>query len=287
MIGLSRALREASPQRAARSKASIRAVLLCATIAALASGCGREARDAPAGSGQFTYEIVATFPHDPTAFTQGLVFHDGYLFESTGQYGESRLRRVELETGVPLQDHRLEFELFGEGLTIFGDEIFQLTYREGTGIVYDLATLREKRRWPYSGEGWGLTHNGRELIMSDGSNRLRFLDPKSGKPLRAIEVKRDGRPLEHLNELEFIDGVIFANVFMRDVIARIDPLSGEVLGFVDLRGLRNRQPLGQHAEVLNGIAYDAESKRIFVTGKYWSKLFEIRLVPKPLPESDN
>lgn len=272
------------PSVSSRVRLASCALLLCGLLGP--AGCGSEAdegADAAAKSGQFTFEIVATYPHDETAFTQGLVFHDGRLYETTGQYGQSRLRKVDLETGKSLQEHRLPMTYFGEGMAIVPErrEIYQITYKEQTGFVYDLNTFEEKRRFPYLGEGWGLAYDGREIVMSNGTSTLTFLEVPSGKPVRRVEVKRNGKPVIDLNELEYVDGVLFANIWKKDIIARIDPQSGEVLGYVDLRDLRRRGgPLGANAEVLNGVAWDAEKKRLFVTGKYWSKLFEIRLVPK-------
>lgn len=259
--------------------------LLLASVLLTQPGCGNghgEDVDAAPKSGQFTYEIVATYPHDETAFTQGLVFHDGRLYETTGQYGQSRLRKVDLETGKSLQEHRLPMTYFGEGMTIVPErrEIYQVTFKEQTGFVYDLNTFEEKRRFPYLGDGWGLAYDGREIVMSNGTSTLTFLEVPSGKPLRRVEVKRNGQPVINLNELEYVDGVLLANIWQKDIIARIDPKTGDVLGYIDLRDLRRQGPLGPNAEVLNGIAWDAEKKRLFVTGKYWSKLFEIRLVPK-------
>lgn len=248
----------------------------------LSLGCSKDELDSESSTnGNFLYEVVATYPHDETAFTQGLEFHQGSLFETTGQRGQSRVREVDLETGKSIREHALRYDLFGEGMTIFGDELVQLTYQSGIGIFYDLATFQEKRRFNYEGEGWGLTNDGTHLIMSNGTSILTFLDPKIGKPLRQIEVKRFGKPVANLNELEYVDGVILANIWQQDIIARINPKSGEVLGYIDLRDIRTKQsPLGSRAEVLNGIAYDREQKRLFVTGKLWTKLFEIKLIPK-------
>ena len=223
--------------------------------------------------------VVRSYPHDPEAFTQGLEWHEGFLYESTGMEGRSSLRKVNLTDGRVLQKVDLPSEHFGEGMTIVGDEIFSLTWKSQLGFVWDLKTLKRKREFRYPGEGWGLTHSGEHLIMSDGSAQLRFLDPATLKEVRRVSVSALGRPLDQLNELEWVDGQVWANVWQQDVIARIDPSSGQVRGWIDLRGLLP-QAQARQADVLNGIAYDAARQRLFVTGKLWPQLFEIRLVPK-------
>mgnify|MGYP001026069080 CR=1 FL=1 len=225
----------------------------------------------------YRYEIVRTFPHDPGAFTQGLVFADGYLYEGTGQKGQSTLRRVKLENGEVVQMRRLEDRYFGEGITLVGDSIVQLTWQEKIGFVYDRKSFERKRTFTYEGEGWGLTYDGTRLIMSDGSDTLRFLDPQTFKETGRVQVKDGGRPVPQLNELEFIKGEVFANVWGTDRIVRIAPETGQVTGWIDLKGLLSpHEAVG--VDVLNGIAYDAAADRLFVTGKWWPKLFEIRLV---------
>jgi len=226
----------------------------------------------------YGYRILNTFPHDPTAYTQGLVFRDGFLFEGTGKHGESSLRRVEPESGRVLQSHNLSRELFGEGITIFGDRIYQLSWRNGIAIVYDKESFRELKRLRYEGEGWGLTDDGTHLIMSDGSATLRFVDPEDFQVVRRLVVHSQGRRVDQLNELEYVNGEIYANVWYRDYIARISPRTGEVTGWIDLRGLWPKRR--DRDDVLNGIAYDAEKDRLFVTGKNWPKLFEIQVVPR-------
>jgi glutamine cyclotransferase len=223
------------------------------------------------------YEVVRTYPHDPKAFTQGLEFVDGVLYEATGMNGESSIRKVRLETGEVLQIQRLEERYFGEGITVFGDAIIQLTWKAQTGFVYDLKTFERRRSFRYTGEGWGLTHDEARLIMSDGSSTLRFLDPKTFKVSGRLEVKDGGRPLAQLNELEMVKGEIYANVWQSDRIARISPKTGEVLGWIDLHGLLSPAE-SKGVDVLNGIAYDASADRLFVTGKWWPKLFEIRVI---------
>jgi glutamine cyclotransferase len=225
----------------------------------------------------FGYKIVNTFPHDPQAFTQGLEFHDGYLYEGTGLKGKSSLRRVELRTGRILQIHRLPSEYFGEGITILGDKLYQLTWQNGVCFVYDRRAFRQITQFRYDGEGWGLTNDGKHLIMSDGSEVITFRAPDTFAEVRRITVRAQGKPVKNLNELEYIEGEIWANIWYSDIIARIDPSTGIVKAWVDLEGLP--VPNRDIEAVLNGIAYDRQNKRIFVTGKNWSKLFEIELVP--------
>lgn len=232
----------------------------------------------------FRYRIVNTFPHDKNAFTQGLEFHNGQLYESTGLKGQSSLRRVELRTGRVLQIYRLPLEYFAEGITIFRDKIYQLTWQNGVCFVYDLKTFNQITQFRYAGEGWGLTNDGKHLIMSDGSETITFRDPDTFVEVRKITVRANGKPVTNLNELEYIEGEIWANIWYSDMIARIDPQTGVVKAWIDMEGLpvSNRT----YEAVLNGIAYDRQNKRIFVTGKNWSKLFEIELVP-PQGSSEN
>jgi glutamine cyclotransferase len=248
--------------------------------AALKTETAASAKASPESLPMYECEAVHTFPHDRAAFTQGLVFLDDYLLESTGLKGRSSLRKVELASGRVLQQVRLSEEYFAEGLAVLGTNIFQLTWQNGKCFVYDLATFNKRREFPYSGEGWGLTTDGQSLIMSDGSERLRFLDPKTFKATRTITVAAAGRPLKRLNELEYVKGEIFANIWGSDIIARIDPASGKVLGLIDCTGLLSMTDYDANTDVLNGIAYDSRSGRLFVTGKHWPKLFEIRLKPK-------
>jgi len=220
------------------------------------------------------FKVVHSYPHDPDAFTQGLFFHDGFLFEGTGLRGRSSIRKVEIETGRVVQAVELPGEVFGEGITQWGDRIIGLTWTEQTAFVLDLKSFKLWRKFNYPGEGWGITHNEHELIMSDGSPELRFLDPLTFKELRRVRVTADGRPVDQLNELEWVEGQVFANIWQTDRIARIDPKTGRVLGWIDLSGLLRRSGSD---DVLNGIAYDAAKKRLFVTGKLWPRLFEIQL----------
>ena len=226
-------------------------------------------------------EILQTYAHDINAFTQGLEFADGELYEGTGQYGRSRLRKVQLETGLVLKEVALPDDVFGEGITVWKDRIIQLTWQERLGFVFDKSTFELKGRFRYTGEGWGLTHNDEHLIMSDGTATLRFLDPETFRPVRLLRViTPDGKPVGQLNELEFINGEIFANIWNTSTIARVSARTGRVVGWIDLSQVRPRQAVGSNA-VLNGIAYEQKTRRLFVTGKNWSELFEIRIVPRP------
>ena len=232
---------------------------------------------------RFTYQVVNTFPHDSGAYCQGLAYDDGVLFEGTGHYGESAVRRVELETGVVLKQQPLSRRYFGEGIAIWGNRLIQLTWKGRRGFVYDKESLEpveppQRSSFTYSGQGWGLTHDGRHLIMSDGTSTLRFLDPETYRVVRRITVRMSGRRIVNLNELEFVEGQIFANVWQRNYLLRISPQDGTVNGLVDLSGILPGFPDRERDRVLNGIAYDARSGRLFVTGKYWPKLFEIRLI---------
>lgn len=234
----------------------------------------------------YGFELVATFPHDPAAYTQGLQFVDGELYEGTGQRGASQLRRVDLETGAVLQQHQLADEFFGEGIAVVDDRIYQLTWQEGVAFLYDRASFKEMKRFDVPTEGYGLTWDGTQLIMSDGTKDLYFRDPESFEESGRVGVSYLGRPINEvigrdtygLNELEFIDGEVWANVYGYDFILRIDPATGVTQGLVDLAGLRALLPAGSAAEVLNGIAYDAEGDRLFVTGKLWPALYQIQLV---------
>jgi glutaminyl-peptide cyclotransferase len=225
------------------------------------------------------YKVVKTYPHDRQAFTQGLQYVGGVLYEGTGQHGQSGIRKVELETGKVLQHQPLDSKYFGEGITVWGDTLVQLTWQSEVGFVYDLKTFKQSRTFNYTGEGWGLTHDGKRLIMSDGSAALRFLDPVTFKETGRITVREGTAPVDRLNELEFVRGEILANVWQTHRIARISPATGNVLGWIDLTGLLDQQELAR-VDVLNGIAYDATGDRLFVTGKWWPKLFEIKIVPR-------
>jgi|GEM_PF-101385 len=226
----------------------------------------------------YSYEVLNVYPHDPTAYTQGLVYHEGFLYEGTGIRGASTLRKVELETGDTLQVHHLDDDLFGEGITIFGDRILQLTWKAGIGFVYDLASFEVIDDFTYAtDEGWGLTHDGVRLIMSDGTSTLYFLDPDTFFWVGSVSVYDHATAVRYLNELEYIQGEVYANVYETNRIARIDPETGRVTAWIDLTGLLGPKG-GAVPDVLNGIAYDAETDRLFVTGKRWPSLFEIDLV---------
>ncbi len=230
------------------------------------------------GASLWGYRVVNTYPHDPRAYCQGLVFDGGLLHESTGQYGKSSVRTAELETGKILRQQSLPPDLFGEGLALVGDRLIQLTWQEGVARIYDRSTLVHRDEFKYQGQGWGLAYDGTNLIQSDGTDTLHFRDPKSFKEVRHVQVTAEGEPVEKLNELEFVEGEIFANMWKSDYIARIDPLSGKVKGYVDLRGIFEYSVIPDDDAVLNGIAYDPAAKRLFVTGKLWPNLFEIELV---------
>jgi glutamine cyclotransferase len=228
----------------------------------------------------YTYEVVNTFPHDPKAFTQGLVFHDGNLYESTGHHGSSSLRKVELKSGKVKKKYNVPQEYFAEGMTVFQNKIFQLTWQSHKCFVYDLKSFDVLSEFHHDGEGWGMTSDGKLLIISDGTNQLRFLDPSTFTPVRTISVLNRDQPLTNLNELEYIRGEIYANIWHSDRIVRIDPANGKILGWIDLSGIRPADVDNDSDNVLNGIAYDEKDDRLFVTGKYWTKLFEIRLKRK-------
>jgi len=224
------------------------------------------------------YEVVHTFPHDPNAFTQGLAFVDGHLYESTGRQGHSSLRMVDPATGWVLKEYDLPKQYFGEGLTDWGDTLVQLTWTSGIAFEYDRSTFTVRRTFHYKGEGWGLTHDSTSLILSDGSATLRFLDPGSFREIRKLNVRDESnRPISNLNELEYVHGEIYANIWHEDRIARISPRTGRVVGWIDLSGLLKPGEVSDEEAVLNGIAYDAKSDRLFVSGKLWPKLFEIKV----------
>lgn len=225
------------------------------------------------------YQVVKTYPHDRSAFTQGLEYHNGFLYEGTGLNGRSTLRKVELATGRVVQQISLPYEYFGEGITMLAGEILQLTWQSQVGFVYGASDFKMRRQFRYTGEGWGLTNNGREVFFSDGSSTLRVLNPKTLAESRRIRVTDGGTPVAQLNELEVVEGEIYANVWQSERVARISPATGKVVGWVDLRGLLS--PIfSSGVDVLNGIAYDAAGKRLFVTGKLWPSVFEIKVVHK-------
>ena len=227
----------------------------------------------------YDFEIVNAYPHDANAFTQGLVYRDGVLYEGTGLNGRSSLRKVSLETGSVLQSIDIDSQFFGEGIALFGNEVVQLTWLTNIGFVYDLESFEQKRTFSYPTEGWGITTDGHRYIMSDGTSTLYFRDLQTLDELGRIEVRGEDGPISRLNELEYINGEVYANVWLTNRIARIEPVTGRVLGWIDLTGLLSAQDRTGTEDVLNGIAYDTDNDRLFVTGKLWPKLFEIRLTP--------
>jgi glutaminyl-peptide cyclotransferase len=226
---------------------------------------------------QLSYEVVTSYPHDPTSFTQGLLWHAGSLYESTGLEGQSKVRRLEFPSGRVLKEIVLAPDLFGEGLALVDSRLIQLTWKSRRGFVYDLDSFKQLQEFSYDTEGWGLTCDGKNLILSDGTSYLFYLDPQTFKPVRKLAVTMNGKPLDDLNELEFIDGEIWSNVWQTDLIVRIDPSTGHVTSFLDLKGILAPSDKTGRENVLNGIAYDAEHKRIFITGKLWPRIFEIRV----------
>jgi len=245
--------------------------LLCLLLLG-AVGCKAQAVD--------SYRVVKAYPHDSQAFTQGLIYLDGHLYESTGLNGRSTLREVDLESGRVLKEISLPQQYFAEGLTNWGSTLIQLTWKKNVAFVYDRATFRLLKTFHYPWEGWGLTQDGKHLIMSDGSETIHFLDPDTFKQERKIRVTDRGKPVQNLNELEYIHGEIYANVWMSNRIARISPSTGKVLSWIDLSGILPSVEVTGEGAVLNGIAYDAAHNRLFVTGKDWPRLFEIQVVKK-------
>lgn len=263
-------------RRHRRRGSRARTPLAALALAALAAACSR-------GEPATGYEVLARFPHDTSAYTQGLLYHDGVLYESTGRYGVSELRRVELESGRVLQRVRLPDDRFGEGLALLDGRLFQLTWESGVGYVYDVETLALVDSFTYTGEGWGLTTDGESLIMSDGSDTIRFLDPQTFETVRTVAIRDNGAPLKDINELEYIGGVLYANIYRTDWIVRIDPETGNVLNWTNMRGLLSTRERTPYTDVLNGIAYDTANDRLFVTGKLWPTLFHVRLTSGVTP----
>lgn len=228
---------------------------------------------------EYSYAIVNTFPHDKTAFTQGLLIDDGVLYESTGLYGNSSLRRVELETGEVLQSYALPPQYFGEGIAVFEGKLVQLTWQSQKGFVYDERSFELLQEFNYSTQGWGITYDGSHLIMSDGTSTLHFLDPETFQKTGQVEVHNASSTVDNLNELEYIKGDVYANIWLEEKIAIINPQTGQVKGWINMTGLQNMENQDVN-NVLNGIAYDSKADRLFVTGKRWSQLFEIKLIPE-------
>ncbi|ULU25646.1 glutaminyl-peptide cyclotransferase [Dyella terrae] len=254
----------------------IRWRFLAAAFCALAATAA-----AHAAAPVYGYRVVKVYPHDTSAYTEGLFYKDGYLYESTGEAGDSTVRKVELESGKVVQRHDLPSQYFGEGIVDWGSQIVQLTWKDQLGFVYDMASFKQQRTFYYAGEGWALTRNNKQIYMSNGTSQLQVLDPNTLAVVNTINVTDDGRPVVNLNELEWVKGEIYANVWLTNRIARIDPTTGHVTGWIDLTGLFDVSTLPDPGnDVLNGIAYDAKRDRLFVTGKRWPKLFEITLVPR-------
>jgi glutaminyl-peptide cyclotransferase len=253
-------------------------LILSSLSVLLGCGLGRQPT-VPSRAPQYSYRVVNVYPHDPKAFTQGLVYQDGFLFESTGRFGLSSVRKTRLETGEVVAEHRIGNRYWGEGLAEWKDQLIQITWQAKVAFVYDRADFRLLNTFHYSGEGWGLTHDGKQLIMSDGSETLRLFDPVSFKLKGRISVRDGSEPVYRMNELEYVRGEVFANIWHTDRIARISPASGRVVGWIDLTGLLPPvYKLNDPEAVLNGIAYDADNNRLFVTGKLWPRLFEIELI---------
>lgn len=246
----------------------------------LLAACSMLVACRPPAPDQLGYKVISTKEHDPNAFTQGLQLVDGRLFESTGQYGESTVRELDPATGKVLRKRPLAKTVFGEGLTLHNKELWVLTWKENTAYVMEPDTFKPIRTHTYKGEGWGLTSDGKQLIMSDGSSELKFIDASTFTVTRTVEVLDGNTPIRNLNELEWVDGEIYANIFTSDRIAKISPKDGRVTGWLDLSGLRRQlQPRGR-SEVLNGIAYDSKTGHLLVTGKYWPQMFELKVEKK-------
>jgi glutaminyl-peptide cyclotransferase len=233
-----------------------------------------------AATRMYGYKVIHVYPHDAEAFTQGLVYADGHLYESTGEYGASSIRMEDVQTGKVLQKRDLPTDDFGEGLTDWGSSLIQLTWKAHKAFIYDRFSFALQRTFGYCGEGWGITHDDALLIMSDGSSTLQFLDPSTFRVVRRLRVIDGPRPVDQLNELEYVRGEIYANIWHKDQIARISPRTGKVTGWINLAGIIDKGELANSEAVLNGIAYDSPEDRLFVTGKLWPKLFEIKVVPR-------
>jgi glutaminyl-peptide cyclotransferase len=254
----------------------MRIVIAVAALAACA--CGPESQ--AGGIPEFGYNVIHTYPHDPQAYTQGLFYLNGYLYESTGLNGQSSIRKERLQTGQILERHDIGEQYFGEGIVNWKDRLLEITWKNELGFIYDLASFALKGQFSYPGEGWGLTQDGKRIIMSDGTSQLRFWDPETLRETGRIRVTADNAPVDQLNELEYVKGEVYANIWLTNRIARIDPASGKVVGWIDLTQILSPTNTVGEGGVLNGIAYDAATDRLFVTGKLWPKLFEIKLVKK-------
>ncbi|HWU13450.1 MAG TPA: glutaminyl-peptide cyclotransferase [Caulobacter sp.] len=253
----------------------MRRTVLIALVSLLAACAPRSHAATPV----YGYQVVRTYPHDPNAFTEGLFLRDGFLYESTGLEGASSIRKTVLETGSVENERSISSQFFGEGVVDWKDRLIQLTWKNQLGFVYGIDDFETKGEFRYPGEGWALTRDDRRIIMSDGTSRLRFLDPETLKETGGVTVTDEGRPVDQLNELEWVKGEIYANIWQTDRIARIDPATGKVTGWIDLTGLLPDADRAR-ADVLNGIAYDAKADRLIVTGKLWPRLYEIKVVAK-------
>ncbi len=251
--------------------------VLFGAVLAISVGVYMDRRARTTGTPVYGYRIVKVYPHDREAFTQGLAFEEGFLYEGTGLRGKSEIRRVKFETGQVLNVKKLAEEYFGEGITIFGGRVIQLTLQNGVGFIYDVDNFEILRQFSYSGLGWGITHDGKRLIVSDGTPRLRFFDAETFEQTGQIEVRDGNTAVGGLNELEYVEGLVYANVWGKDTIVQIEPGTGKVVGWIDLSGLLQKEDFVAPVDVLNGIAYDATGKRLFVTGKLWPKVFEIEV----------
>lgn len=249
-----------------------RSLIVLAACALICCGCDAKVKD-------YKVQVVKEYPHDTDSYTQGLFFHEGRMYESTGQYGSSTFRIVDMETGKPIEKLKFARKYFAEGSVILGDNLYILTWESKVAFIYDAKTLEYKSTYSYPREGWGLTTDGKQLIASDGSSKLYFLTPDF-KLQRTVDVKLDGRPVRLLNELEWIDGKIWANVYTTDIIVIIDPKTGTVEGRVDCAGLLPQQLRDYRTDVLNGIAWNPDTKKLYLTGKYWKRLYEVKLVEK-------
>jgi glutaminyl-peptide cyclotransferase len=256
---------------------TMRFLLVAGALVLASCGPSTEAGSIPV----YGYEVIHTYHHDPLAFTQGLVYFNGVLYEGTGLNDQSSIRKVRLETGEVLQKRDVPGQYFGEGIVNWKDRLLEITWKTEVGFIYDLESFEPKGQFHYTGQGWGLTQDGKRIIMSDGTAELRFLDPETQAEQGRVRVTADGRPVAELNELEWVKGEVYANIWQTDRIARIDPVSGKVVGWIDLANLLPPSDHTGQTDVLNGIAYDAQGDRLFVTGKRWPKLFEIKLVKKP------
>lgn len=261
------------PTGKTRTRLALTALVLLAAGLAVAVSAHQAADEIPV----YGYRVVKSYPHDPRAFTQGLLIHDGHFYESTGLVGRSTIRKVDITTGLVIKSENMHPRVFGEGITVWGDRIIGLTWRAQTGFEWDANTFKLKSQFGYTGEGWGITHNGTSLIMSDGTATLRFLDPETMRETKRLSITANGAPVYSLNELEWVNGEIFANIWQSNMIARINPDTGFVTGWINLTGLLTSEgPIDGRPDVLNGIAISPDG-RLFVTGKLWPKMFEIEM----------